>query len=196
MATLFSHGATQLLAGEDGRLLVDPYYVRNHVATESTLHRLARWYDLLVAAGDLLFAHDQADITRSVVGGLNGELEVTAEAPVSHEARPGVIWRRVVQTPLGTVVHLINLTGQVETGWDQPKIDIEPVRGLRLRLRQTGSAIPRLHVADPERSVTFAPLPLRAEDGYLYADLPPLHAWQLLLIRHTDMNTTDREENR
>src|SRR5690606_21128836 len=51
MATLFSHGATQLLAGEDGRVLVDPYYVRNHAAEPSTLDMLARWYDLLVAAG-------------------------------------------------------------------------------------------------------------------------------------------------
>jgi hypothetical protein len=34
-------------------------------------------------------------------------------------------------------------------------------------------------------------VPLRAEDGFLHADLPPLHAWQVLLIRHTDL-----EENR
>lgn len=217
MATLFSHGATQLLAGEDGRLLVDPYYVRNHLPDASTLDRLARWYDFLVAAGDLLFADDQADITRSVVGDLNGELDVTSDgAPVSHEPRPGVIWRRVVQTPLGTVVHLINLTGQTDTGWDQPKAEIEPVRGLRLRLRQCQEGLPlglqsatrspscaqtpatRLHVADPERSVAFASLPLRAEEGYLHAELPPLHAWQVLLVRHPDTIPTmiDHEENR
>jgi TM1410 hypothetical-related protein. len=200
MATLFSHGATQLLAGEDGRLLVDPYYVRNHRPDTSTMDRLARWYDFLVAAGDLLFAEDQADITRSVVGGHNGEIDVASpEAPVSHEPRPGVIWRRVVQTPLGTVVHLINLTGQTETGWDTPKAEIVPVGGLRLRVRPTGTEVPRLHVADPDAGVAFAPLPLRAEDGCLYADLPPLRAWQVLLIRPTDRAarpTSDREENR
>ena len=198
MATLFSHGATQLLAGEDGRVLVDPYYVRNHPAAPSTLDMLARWYDLLVAAGDLLFASDQADVTRSVVGGLNGELDVlTDTASVSHEPRPGVVWRRVVESREGTVVHLINLTGQAETGWDEPKAEIGPVSGLRLRLRPTGSAITRLHVADPDRGVDFEPVTLRAQDGYLHADLPPLQAWQLLLIRHTDsVSTTDREENR
>lgn len=200
MATIFSHGATQLLAGEDGRLLVDPYYVRNHRPEASTVDRLARWYDFLVAAGDLLFADDQADITRSVVGGLNGELDVASDgAPVSHEPRPGVIWRRVVQTRLGIVVHLINLTGQTETGWDTPKAEIVPVGGLRLRMRQTGAEVPRLQVADPDAGVAFTPLPLRAEDGYLSADLPPLRAWQVLLIRHTDRPltpTSDREENR
>jgi dextranase len=191
MATAFSHGATQLLAGEDGRLLVDPYYVRNHPAASSTLDMLARWYDLLVAAGDVLFAADSADVTRSVVGGLNNELDVIAGVDVSHEARPGAVWRRVVQSPAGTVVHLINLVGQSETGWDTPKAAIAAVDGLRLRMRQTGTALPRLHVADPDRAVTFAPLRWRAEDGYLHAELPPLQAWQLLLIRHTDL-----EENR
>ena len=80
MATLFSHGATQLLAGEGGNVLVDPYYVRNQAASDATLDLLARWYDLLVAAGDLLFAADQADVTRSVAGTLNGEVEVSARA--------------------------------------------------------------------------------------------------------------------
>ena len=37
MATLFSHGATQLLAGETGGVLVDPYDVNNHAAASSTL---------------------------------------------------------------------------------------------------------------------------------------------------------------
>ena len=48
MATLFSHGATQLLAGEADRILVDPYYVRNHVVERSTAALLKRWYDFLV----------------------------------------------------------------------------------------------------------------------------------------------------
>jgi dextranase len=197
MATLFSHGATQLLAGEDGRLLVDPYYVRNHPASESTLDMLARWHDLLVAAGDVLMAQESADVTRSVVGGLNAELDVVAGVDVagvdiagvdvSHEARPGAIWRRVVQTPVGIVVHLINLAAQAETGWDTPKAAITAVDGLRLRIRQTGTAIPRLHAADPDRGVGFTPVSWVAEDGYLHADLPPLHAWQILLIRHTDI---------
>jgi hypothetical protein len=54
MATLFSHGATHLLAGEDGRLLVDPYYVRNWPAEPSTIDLLADWYDFLVAHDELL----------------------------------------------------------------------------------------------------------------------------------------------
>ena len=53
MATLYSHGATQLLAGESDRLLVDPYYVRNHVAEPTTAAMLRRWYDFLVEHDEL-----------------------------------------------------------------------------------------------------------------------------------------------
>ena len=48
MAALYSHGATQLLCGEADRILVDPYYVRNHVIEPSTAALLKRWYDFLV----------------------------------------------------------------------------------------------------------------------------------------------------
>jgi dextranase len=184
MATLFSHGATQLLAGEDGRVLVDPYYVRNHAAPADTLAMLGRWYDLLVAAGDLLFAPGSVDITRSVAGGLNDELDVVGgPAPFTHEARPGTVWRRVVETPLGTVVHLINLTGQAETGWDTPKAPIHPIDGLRLRLRWIGQATPHVHAADPDGAPGFAALTPAIRDGHIEVELPPLRAWQLVLIR-------------
>jgi len=184
MATLFSHGATQLLAGEDGHVLIDPYYVRNHAALAATNAMLRRWYDLLVAAGDLLFAPGSVDVTRSVVGGLNGELDVVGGPVVqSHEARPGTVWRRVVQTPLGTVVHLINLTGQAETGWDTPKATIRLVEGLRLRLRWIGQTVPHIHAADPDGAPGFAALTPVIDGSHIEVELPPLRAWQLLIIR-------------
>jgi dextranase len=192
MATAFSHGATQLLAGEAGNVLVDPYYVRNHAAEHSTLDMLARWYDLLVAAGDLLFAGTQADITRSVVGGLNGELEVASTGDsdavaVGHEPKPGTVWRRVVQTPLGTLVHLINLTGQSETGWDTPKAPITDVVGLRLTMRRTDARAVRVDVADPDVGPEFRRGVVDVTPDQFQVDLPPLRAWQLVLIRHTDV---------
>jgi dextranase len=188
MATAFSHGATQLLCGEAGSVLVDPYYVRNHAAVKSTVDMLARWYDLLVAAGDLLFDPEAVDITRSVAGSLNDEIDVTAPHPVDHRGDPGTIWRRAVQTPQGTVVHLINLTGQAETGWDTPKSAIGPVEGIRLRVRRTGHARPEVLVADPDRGPHFVSVPVTADGEHAHADLPPLHAWQIVLIRTEQEN--------
>jgi dextranase len=183
MATLFSHGATQLLAGEGGNVLVDPYYVRNHPAEPSTLDMLARWYDFLVAAGDLLLAPGSADITRAVTGALNDEIDGHADGvAIGHDAVPGAIWRRVVETRHGQVVHLINLTVQSETGWDTAKADPPPVSGLTLRVRLIGPDLPVVRVGDPDRGPAFTPVPVTADGTHAVAELPPLRAWQVVLV--------------
>jgi dextranase len=187
MATLFSHGATQLLAGEAGHVLIDPYYVRNHVAPESTMDMLTSWYDLLVAAGDILLDPAVVDITGSVTGPLNDEVDIVTDLPVNHHGEAGTIWRRVVDTPHGTVMHLINLTAQTETGWDTPKQPLNPVRGLRLRVRRTGSRPPGVHLADPDQGPHFRAIAVSDTAGeHVHFDLPPLFAWQIVLIRSAD----------
>lgn len=183
MAALFSHGATQLLAGEGGNVLVDPYYVRNHPADPSTLDMLARWYDFLVAAGDILLAPGTADITRAVTGTHNDEIDVLSPSVVvSHDAVAGTVWRRVVETAHGQAVHLINLTGQTDIGWDTAKNAIPAVDGLSLRSRRVGGTLPVVRVADPDRGPTFTTVPVVADGEHAIAQLPPLHAWQVVLI--------------
>ena len=188
MATLFSHGATQLLAGETGSVLVDPYYVNHHVATPSTVDMLARWYDLLVAAGDVLLAPGLADITRSVVGRHNDELDVASADPtlvIGHDPVPGTVWRRVVDTPHGLLVHLINLRGQPDAGWDTAKVPPMPVDGLRLRVRRVGASLPAIRVADPDRGPHFVELPVSLDGAnHAVAELPQLAVWQLVLVSH------------
>ncbi len=182
MATLFSHGATQLLCGESGHVLVDPYYVRNHAAAQSTVDMLARWYDLLVAAGDILLAPGLPDVTRSVAGELNGEVDVLGPVRVSHHAEPGVVWRRVVEAPQGTVVHLINLVDQVDTGWDTAKVPAPAVADLTLRVRRVGARVPRVLVADPDRGPYFTEVPVSVAGEHVVAALPPLGVWQIVLV--------------
>jgi dextranase len=184
MATAFSHGATQLLAGESGNVLVDPYYVRNHAAEASTLDMLAAWFDLLVAAGDLLLSPGNADITRSVASAFNDEIDVLGPDGIvmSHEARSGVVWRRVVETAHGTVIHLINLTDQSETGWDTPKAPISTVTGLRLRVRRITDDPPTVRVADPDRGPRFTTVPALVDGDHAHAELPPLQVWLMVFL--------------
>ncbi len=88
----------------------------------STVDMLARWYDLLVAAGDMSCS-TRAPSTSPGRWPAPSTTRPTSSrpAPVNHRGEPGTIWRRVVETPHGTVVHLINLADQIETGWDTPK---------------------------------------------------------------------------
>lgn len=183
MATLFSHGATQLLAGEDGRLLVDPYYVRNHPAEGSTLAFLTRWYDFLVEHDALLMDPAIDEVTSSYVGEYNGDLDVVFnDAAVTLRPEPGAVWRRVTTAAGGLVVHLINLCGQTDTLWDAPKAEpVSPGDG-ELRFRFVGGRTPRVRVADPDASARLIDVPVRIEGDLAIAALPSSHIWQVIHV--------------
>lgn len=133
MATAFSHGASHLLLGEDGHTLTDPYYPRNHVLAVESIDFLAAWYDFAVRYGDLLFDAAARDVTESFTGGINEDVVITG-ADFSTKADAGTVWTHVVRTPLGLVIHLINLVGQTETAWDAGKNPTAALAGTSLEL--------------------------------------------------------------
>lgn len=184
MATIFSHGGTHLLNGENDTLLIDPYYPKNHQADGSTQELMSNWYDFLVRHGDLLLAGEATDVTRSYTGGINEDLIFVSPAGerISTDAEPGAIWVRVVRTRLGLVVHLINLSGQTEIAWDAAKVPVKPVGGVRLRMLKTLEVRTPL-VADPDSDPALRSLPLISDDSlYDEIELPELGAWTMLVL--------------
>lgn len=183
MATLFSHGATQLLAGEDGRILVDPYYVRNHEAEPQTIEMLARWYDFLVEHDAILQDPAIVDVTGSYAGEYNGDLDVAyASTPVSCDAVAGTVWRRITSTQHGLVVHLVNLAGQADTLWDAPRAEpVSPGEGT-LRFRAVRGRMPRVRCADPDGLARLTELPVRLDGDFAIVTLPAPKIWQVVHV--------------
>ncbi|HEY4152870.1 MAG TPA: glycoside hydrolase family 66 protein, partial [Pseudolysinimonas sp.] len=182
MAMLFSHGATQILAGEADRILVDPYYVRNHIAEASTTALLTRWYDFLVEHDRLLMADDIVDVTASYVGGYNDDCDVAyPHARAISQAEPGAVWRRVTSVGSALVVHLINLCGQSDTDWDAPRSTPIPQAGT-LRFRLSGPSAPRVRVADPDAEGRLIEVNVVIEGTHATAQLPELGIWQVVMI--------------
>lgn len=185
MATLFSHGATHLLAGEADRILVDPYYVRNRTGDRTTLDILHRYYDFAVAHTELLFDPAVTEVTSSVASSYNDDLEVSYPcAAVDQIARAGTVWRRITRTAHGYAVHLINLLGQDDTHWDAARHEpVDPGQAV-LRVRRLGAALPRMMVADPDDAGVLTELSVMAEPGadWARATLPSFTVWQLVLV--------------
>lgn len=183
MATLFSHGATQLLAGEADRILVDPYYVRNHVVESSTADLLRRWYDFLVEHDSLLLDPAIVDVTGTLAGEYNGDCDVRfGDAPIAITAEPGSIWRRITHAEDGLVVHLINLLAQTDTRWDAERA---PQKGpgigsLRFRLDSSGDV--RVRVADPDRSPRLVDVEVTRAGDFATAEIPDFDTWSLIYI--------------
>jgi dextranase len=183
MATLFSHGATQLLAGEADRILVDPYYVRNHVVESSTAELLRRWYDFVVEHDELLLDPAIVDVTASLAGSYNADLDVTfGNAPVAETAQPGAVWRRITESRGRSIVHLINLVGQTDAEWDAARATPGDAGPATLRVRRVGQTVPRVQVADPDREGYLIDVPVTVDGDYAVAQLPPIGVWQLVLV--------------
>lgn len=183
MATLFSHGASQILVGEADRILVDPYYVRNLKIEKSTGDLLKSWYDFLVEHDELLLDPKIVEITGSYAGTYNDDCDVTFEqASVTESAEAGAVWRRITSTDNGLVVHLINLVGQDNTFWDVAR-NAPKTPGIgHLRFRRHGKTLPIVKVADPDRSGRLVEVPVSIDGDHAIAALPEMHIWQLVLI--------------
>jgi dextranase len=183
MATLFSHGGTQLLAGEADRLLCDPYYVRNHVMEDSTKALLKRWYDFLVAHDELLMPASLAEVTHSYAGDYNGDLDVGfANTDVSLTAEAGKVWRRIVRSGDRLVVHLINLTGQADAQWDAPRHPVGDPGAATLRFKSLRGRTAKVMVADPDGAGRLIEVPVTQDGDYATAILPALNVWQLVMV--------------
>ncbi|MBU1588502.1 MAG: hypothetical protein KKH51_11230 [Actinobacteria bacterium] len=183
MAALHSHGATQLLAGEADRILVDPYYVRNHVVEPSTADLLRRWYDFLVEHDELLLDPSIVDVTSSVAGPYNDDCDVTyASTSVTEAPEPGAVWRRITESEGRTVLHLINLVGQDDTVWDAPRQQPGDTGVGTLRIRRLGEAVPRVRVGDPDAGGRLVDIAVTLDGDYATAQLPPVGVWQLVLV--------------
>jgi dextranase len=183
MATLFSHGATHLLCGEADRVLVDPYYVRNHVIEASTAAHLVRWYDFLVEHGELLYDASLTEMTGALAGAYNDDCDVTfSGVDVTETATAGALWRRIVGSGDRLIVHLINLSDQRDTEWDAARAPIESLPPGVLRMRRAGGGLPRVRVADPDRQPRLRDLPVAVDGDYVRVDVPAPYVWQMLVI--------------
>ncbi|GAA3730903.1 glycoside hydrolase family 66 protein [Leifsonia bigeumensis] len=191
MATAFSHGASHLLLGEDGHALTDPYYPRNHELAEGSIDFFAAWYDFAVRYGDLLFDPAAQDVTGSFTGGINEDVVLTG-ADFSTKADAGAVWTHVVRTPLGLVIHLINLVGQTETAWDAGKNPTQALAGasLELALVREGTEVWFASVDEPDmvalpRTGTSASAQtdaLSAGQSSTVFSLPALQAYSIVFI--------------
>jgi dextranase len=183
MATLFSHGATQLLAGEADRILVDPYYVRNHVMEPSTLDLLKRWYDFLVEHDELLLDPRIIDATPSYAGAYNDDCDVLFDGvATTGTARAGSVWRRVTVAGDRLIVQLINLVGQDDELWDSVRRAPGRTGAGRLRFRRVGAGTPRVRVADPDGSPRLVDVAVELDGDHATAVLPELAVWQMVVI--------------
>jgi dextranase len=183
MATIFSHGASHLLAGEEAGLLTDPYYVRHHDAGAATQAMLRHWYDFAVRYGDLLYDNRAVDVTTALAAGVNEDVIVEDETAVAVDAEPGTIWLRIVETGAGLVLHLIDLSRETDIDWDRSKRGGGARTQTRVSLRRSRNRAPVVNVASPEVLPALVPASHTSRNDYEVYELPAWQSWAVVLVQ-------------
>jgi dextranase len=183
LATVFSHGGTVLVHGEEDAVLTEAYYVRHATQSPESLEATRRSYDFAVRHGDLLFDPAAIDVTGGRVGGIHEEIAVEAPVPVSIECAPGVLWVRAVETAHGLVLHLIDLAPQDDDLWNAPKREGRPLDGVRVRLQRAAHEPPAVSFADPDDAPVLRRLETSADGRFDVVEVPPFRTWGLLLVQ-------------
>ena len=183
LATVFSHGATALVHGEERAVLTEAYYVTHAEQSDESLEATRRFYDFAVRHGDLLFDPAAVDVTAGRVGGIHEEVVVEAPVAVGVESAPGALWLRAVQTSRGLLLHLIDLSQQTDDLWNAPKRRGRPLEGVRLRLQRALREPATVSFADPDDAPTLHTLAPSEDGGFDVYELPPFRTWGMLWIR-------------
>jgi dextranase len=186
LATVFSHGGSALLHGEEQAVLTEAYYVRHTQLDGKSRDAARRYYDFAVRYGDLLFDRDAVDVTRTMIGGENREITVRAPVPVATDCRAGALWVRAIRTTRGLVISLIDLSDQEDTRWDAPKRAFSARTGVRVGVERVRHAAPRFLFADPEGSPALQPLAPTLHERHDVVELPAFRTWSLLWVREED----------
>jgi dextranase len=172
LATIFAHGGHSLLLGEGDGVLVDPYYPNFARVDAAAASVLRAYLDFAVATGDVLYDPAAVDVTTSQAGGINDDVEVAA----SVDPVPGQLWLRVRRCRAGLAIHLIDLTAQTETRWNEGKRPAGPVTGVRVRVRHPHGT--EVLVGGPELDgPALRPVPTTVDGDHVVFDLPPFTAW-------------------
>lgn len=135
IAAVCSAGAVPLLFGEQAALLTQAYYNDCISLQSSEEDILSAYQDFSVRYSELLTDPRFRDITLTHGFGENREFSFTGAA-ISHDGKPGTILVRIRQYHHITCIYLINLTGENNACWNQPKNGpIEPA-SLTIRIPQ------------------------------------------------------------
>jgi dextranase len=183
LATVFSHGGTALVHGEEQAVLTEAYYVTHAQQSDESLEATRRSYDFAVRHGDLLFDPAAVDVTAGRVGGIHEEIVVEAPVVVGVESAPGTLWMRAVQTSRGLLLHLIDLSPQEDDLWNAPKRPGRPLEGVQLRLERALHGPATVSFADPDDAPTLRALASTEDGRFDVYEIPPFRTWGMLWIR-------------
>ncbi len=182
MASISSGGASHLAIGGNGRVLHDPYYVKNFKADAKTLSEIENYYSFVVSSGDLLYDPSRVDITRTFAFGINEDIKFISESTISPDAKANAIWVRIFKGNTGLTIHFINLLDQHSVKWDEAKNEILTTADIELDLDSAGYG-PIGHFGVASQGSKYQRVDFKKDGSRLKASIRIVGGWSILNVQ-------------
>lgn len=174
-AVITASGGFHLLLGERDGVLCDPYYPKYATLSPKFVPKMRAYYDFLVRYEELFSAPDVEDCSQEL------SAKSTGSTALSAQAEPGEVWIILTRKPGYLMVHLLNLFDQRDIKWNALRTAPSQLSDLEVQL---GGLPPVREVlaASPDIDMgRLVPVRWRQQNGQLYAHLPQLHIWTVLI---------------
>jgi dextranase len=181
LSVISSRGASHLITGGDGKVLYDPYYVRNHQAGPNTLAILENYHNFITAAGDYLFSPTRVDITRTHAFGVNTEIAIESSDSISANFLAKGLTAAIFDSDEGLTIHVHNFLDQENAEWDVAKKPISKKSSVKISILSAGYQS-TWHVGRADQSSKFEMQKATQSADKLVLDVAVTGAWTLIHI--------------
>jgi hypothetical protein len=188
LAVIAASGAMQMAYGEDRGVLREGYYANYARYRPEFARTLSAWMDFCVAYRELLRGPGVGDQGFRLMGGPNEAVRVDGP-PISLDYEPGCVGVALSEGPGIRVVSFLNLTGQADDCWSEPKSPCarSPAAHVQWLVPSGADAV---YTASPDdgleaRSVEWSYAP-HSQGKTVEFDLPPTLRWRLAWILAKD----------
>lgn len=181
LSVIYARGASHLITGGDGKVLFDPYYVRNYQAGKNTLEILENYHNFITAIGDLIFDPTRVDITRTHAFGVNTEIEFDCNDPISPNFNAGVLTISVFDCQDGLVIHIHNFLDQESSNWDEAKKEIKSESKIKISILSAGYR-KEWHTGSAHNSSKLTKIVAAQIKDKLVLDFNVAGAWNVIYI--------------
>ena len=181
LSVISSRGASHLITGGDGKVLYDPYYVRNHQAGKVTLEILENYHNFITAAGDLLFDSTRVDITRTHAFGVNTEITIESKDPISPNFNAKGLTAVVFDSDAGLTIHIHNFLDQENAEWDVAKQPIRTNSSVKISILSAGYK-PEWHIGRADTSSKFTAANAQVDNDKFVLDVAITGAWTVIHV--------------
>lgn len=182
-SVVFASGATPIQVGDDLQSLSHEYFPnRSKTLRQSLREALRSQYSFITAHETLLFAAEVEPIVERLE-----RVQAVSPGHVLIAEGTGGIWTTLRRTPVGDVIHLVNLKGVDNELWrdSAPEPVVQDRITLQYRVDDPSLVSEVLWATPDEGPGTFAALEFSATDGYIQFEVPRLAYWDVMLVRMT-----------